>query len=142
MLPLWFSTIARADLFGFVLMALALGMLAGTTTYAAFGTRLSRRFWMTTALIGTTVGFVLMATVISPTWVFAGAAVLGVANSALGAVLGVLQAERIPDGIRGRVLSLQNACLQVAAPAGIGLAGVDAPTPSTPRSPLPDRSTR
>ena len=123
-LPLYFSTIARPDLLGFVLTALALGMLTGTTLFAAIGRRLSRRFWMTTALVGTTVGFSLMATVISPVWVFAGAAVLGVANSALGAVLGVLQAERIPDVVRGRVLSLQNACLQVAAPAGIGLAGV------------------
>jgi MFS family permease len=174
-LPIYFSAIARPDLLGFVLTALALGMLAGTTTFAAFGRRLSRRFWMTTAIIGTTIGFAVMSTVISPAWVFAGAAVLGVANSALGAVLGVLQAEHIPDGVRGRVLSLQNACLQVAAPAGIGLAGVvaeygsplaagvsvlvvwlaivaalvmsraladldAAPTPSTPREPLPDRS--
>jgi len=123
-LPLYFSVIARPDLLGFVLTALALGMLAGTTTFAAIGTRMSPRCWMTTALIGTTVGFLLMATVLSPAWVFAGAAILGVANSALGAMLGVLQAERIPDGIRGRVLSLQNACLLVAAPAGIGLAGV------------------
>ena len=55
---------------------------------------------------------------------FAGAALFGLGNSVLGAVLGVLQAQRIPDGIRGRVLSLQNACLQVAVPAGVGLAGV------------------
>ena len=38
--------------------------------------------------------------------------------------MGVLQAERIPDAVRGRVLSVQNACLQVAAPLGIVLAGV------------------
>jgi MFS family permease len=123
-LPIYFSAIARPDLLGFVLTALALGMLAGTTVFAAIGTRLSRRFWMTAALIGTTAGFALMSTVVSPTSVFAGAAVLGVGNAVLGALVGVLQAERIPDGIRGRVLSLQNACLQVAAPAGIGLAGV------------------
>lgn len=122
-LPLYFSVISRPDLLGFVLTALALGMFVGTTTFAAIGTRMSRKFWMTSALTGTTIGFGLMATLISPVWVFAGAAILGLANSALGAVLGVLQAERIPDGIRGRVLSLQNACLQVAAPAGIGLAG-------------------
>lgn len=35
-----------------------------------------------------------------------------------------MQAERIADAVRGRVLSLQNACLQVAAPAGIGLAAL------------------
>lgn len=123
-LPLYFSVIARPDLLGFVLTALALGMIAGTTAFAAVGTRMPRRFWMSAGLIGTTAGFALMATLVGPAWVFAGAAVLGVANSMLGAVLGVLQAERIPDEIRGRVLSVQNACLQVAVPAGIGLAGV------------------
>lgn len=123
-LPLYFSVISRPDLLGFVLTALALGMIAGTTAFAAVGTRMPRRFWMSAGLIGTTAGFALMATLVGPAWVFAGAAVLGVANSMLGAVLGVLQAERIPDEIRGRVLSVQNACLQVAVPAGIGLAGV------------------
>lgn len=123
-LPLYFSVISRPDLLGFVLTALALGMLAGTTVFAAVGTRMPRRFWMYAGLIGTTAGFALMATLVGPAWVFAGAAVLGVANAMLGAVLGVLQAERIPDEVRGRVLSVQNACLQVAVPAGIGLAGV------------------
>lgn len=123
-LPLYFSVIARPDLLGFVLTALAAGMLLGTTTFAAAGTRRPRRFWVISGLLGTSLGFLLMATLASPAWVFAGAAVLGIANSALGSVLGVLQAERIPDGIRGRVLSVQNAALQVAAPAGIGLAAV------------------
>lgn len=123
-LPLYFTVIARPGLLGFVLTALALGMLIGTTVFAALGTRLTRRFWMTTGLAGTTSGLLLMATVLSPPVVFVGAAVLGWANSSLGAVVGVLQAERIPGNVRGRVLSLQNACLQIAAPTGIGLAGV------------------
>lgn len=123
-LPLYFTAIARPDQLGFVLTALAVGMLVGAAVYSAFGNGLSRRFWMTTALTGTTVGFLLMATLATPAVVFAGAALLGIANAALGAVLGVLQAERIPDEVRGRVLSVQNACLMVAAPAGIGLAGV------------------
>ncbi|MFC7673909.1 MFS transporter [Mycolicibacterium sp. GCM10028919] len=123
-LPLYFSLLARPDLLGFVLTSLAIGMLCGTGTFAAVGPRLPRRLWMTTALLGTTVGFLLIATLISPAVVFAGAALFGVANAILGAVLGVLQAERIPDPVRGRVLGVQNACLQIAGPAGIGLAGV------------------
>lgn len=123
-LPLYFSNISRADLLGFVLTALAVGMFFGTTIFAAIGTKFSRAFWVTSALIGSTVGFLLIATLVSPAVVFAGAALFGVANAALGAVLGVLQAERIPDAVRGRVLSLQNAFLTVAAPAGIGLAGI------------------
>ncbi|MGV9799612.1 MFS transporter [Mycobacterium sp. NPDC003449] len=123
-LPLYFSLLSRPDLLGLVLTALAVGMLCGTAVFAAFGARWSRRFWMTGALIGTTAGFLLMATLASPWVVFAGAALFGIANSALGAVVGVLQAERIADAVRGRVLSLQNASLQLAAPAGIGLCGV------------------
>jgi MFS family permease len=123
-LPFYFSVIQRPDLLGFVLASLAVGMLLGTASFAAAGGRLSRRRWMTLALIGNTAGFLLMATLASPTAVFAGAAVLGLGNSILGSVVGVLQAERISDTIRGRVLSVQNACLQVAAPAGIGICGV------------------
>lgn len=121
-LPLYFNAISRPDLLGFVLTALAVGMFGGTTVFSAAGTRITRRCWMATGLIGTTAGFALMATLLGPAWVFAGAAVLGVASSMLGAVVGVLQAERISHEIRGRVLSVQNACLQVAGPAGIALA--------------------
>ncbi|MEV0614861.1 MFS transporter [Nonomuraea sp. NPDC050404] len=122
-LPLYFSVISRPDLLGFVLTALAAGMLVGAGLYAAVGARMSRRSCMYAGLIGTTAGFVLIATLASPVVVFAGAALAGVANALLGAVTGVLQAERVPEAVRGRVLSLQNAFLQVAAPAGIALAG-------------------
>ncbi|AQA05146.1 MFS transporter [Mycobacterium sp. MS1601] len=123
-LPLYFSDLARPDLLGFVLTALAVGMLIGTSVFALTGTRMSRRFWVSSALIGTTAGFLAMATLASPPVVFAGAGLFGIANASLGAVVGVLQAERIADAVRGRVLSVQNACLQIAAPAGIALAAV------------------
>jgi len=123
-LPLYFTEIERPDLLGFVLTALAVGMLAGTGLFAVFGTRVARRRWVSATLMGSTVGFAAMTTLTTPAAVFAGAAVFGVANACLGAVVGVLQAERIADAVRGRVLSLQNACLQVAAPAGIGLAAL------------------
>lgn len=123
-LPLHFDGIGRPDLLGFVLTALAVGMLCGTSIFAWLGTRVPRRSWFRTAVSGTTVGFLMIATLISPAVVFAGATLLGVSTAVLGAVLGVLQAQRIADGVRGRVLSVQNACLQIAAPAGIGLAGV------------------
>ncbi|BDX30980.1 hypothetical protein TUM20985_15270 [Mycobacterium antarcticum] len=123
-LPLYFSAIARPDLLGFVLTSLAAGMLTGTTIFAIIGANGKRWSWVSAALAGTTAGFVLIATLASPAVVFVGAALLGVAVAVQGAVLGVLQAERIPDAVRGRVLSLQNACLHVATPAGIGLAGV------------------
>jgi MFS family permease len=123
-LPLYFNDIARPELLGFELTALAIGMLAGTGSFAAFGARGPRWCWLAAALIGTTAGFGLIATLTSPAAVFAGAALLGLAVATQGSVIGVLQAERIPDDVRGRVLSLQNACSQVAAPLGVGVAGV------------------
>ncbi|NYD34817.1 MFS transporter [Actinomycetospora corticicola] len=123
-LPVWFTALGRPDLLGLVLTALALGMLVGTAVFTTAGVRGSRGRWTVGALVGTTGGFLAIATLASPVVVLAGAAVLGLSNATLGAILGVLQAERIPDAAHGRVLSLQNALLQVAAPAGIGLAGV------------------
>ncbi|MCD2185926.1 MFS transporter [Actinomycetospora soli] len=123
-LPVWFSALGRADLLGLVLTALALGMLVGTAAFATAGVRGSRGWWTVGALAGTTAGFLTIASLASPVVVLAGAALLGLSNATLGAILGVLQAERIPDATHGRVLGLQNALLQVAAPAGIGLAGV------------------
>lgn len=123
-LPMYFSLLSRPDLLGFVLTALAAGMFSGTVTFALIGARMPRRSSMVAAMLGTTAGFVLIATLASPAVVFAGAALLGVAIAVQGAVVGVLQAELISDEVRGRVLSLQNAGLQVAAPAGIGIAGI------------------
>ncbi|MEJ2871414.1 MFS transporter [Actinomycetospora sp. OC33-EN08] len=123
-LPVYFEAVGRPDLLGLVLTALAAGMLAGTGVFAAVGHRVPRRVWVGTALVGTTAGLATIATLASAWVVLAGAALLGVCNALVGAVLGVLQAERTPEATRGRVLSLQNALLQVAAPAGVGLAGV------------------
>lgn len=123
-LPVWFTALGRPDLLGLVLTALAGGMLVGTTAFATAGVRGSRGRWTAGALVGTTAGLLAIASLASPVVVLAGAVLLGLANATLGAILGVLQAERIPDATHGRVLGLQNALLQVAAPAGIGLAGV------------------
>ncbi|MDL5158843.1 MFS transporter [Actinomycetospora termitidis] len=123
-LPVYFESVVRPDLLGLVLTALAVGMLAGTTVFAAVGSRLPRSVWIAVALLGTTAGLTSIATLVSAPVILAGAALLGVGNAVTGAVLGVLQAERTPEATRGRVLSLQNALLQVAAPAGVGLAGV------------------
>lgn len=74
----------------------------------------------------TTAGFLLMASLLSPALVFAGAAALGLGNALVGAVIGVLQVERTTSAVLGRVLSVKTALLMIAAPVGIGLAGVSA----------------
>ncbi|UYN83556.1 MAG: MFS transporter [Microcella sp.] len=118
-LPVYFTVIEQPGLLGFVLTALAAGMLVGAGTYAAVGHRGSRRVWFVVALGGTTAGFALIAWLPSPAAVFAGAMVVGAASGVLNSVLGVLLIERIPELLRGRVLSSQNAIMTLAAPAGI-----------------------
>ncbi|KIH99565.1 major facilitator transporter [Streptomonospora alba] len=123
-MPVYFDLISRPELLGLVLTVLAAGMLVGATIYSAIGARLSSRTWLSAGFIVTSVGFALMASLLSPAVVFAGAAALGLGNSVVGAVTGVLQVQHVPGALLGRVLSVKTALLTVAAPAGIGLAGV------------------
>ncbi|WP_433869247.1 MFS transporter [Saccharopolyspora sp. CA-218241] len=123
-MPVYFDDIARPELLGLVLTALAAGMLVGATIYGGVGARWPARAWLWAGFAATTVGFVLMASLYSPAVVFAGAAVLGIGNASVGAVTGVLQVQHTPARLLGRVLSVKTALLTVAAPAGIALAGV------------------
>lgn len=125
-LPLYFGLVARPDLLGLVLTALACGMLAGAALYSGIGRRLSSRAALWTGFGVTTTGFLLMASLLSPVVVFAGAAALGLGNAVVGTVIGVLQVQGTTDALRGRVFSVNTALLTIAAPAGIGLAGVTA----------------
>lgn len=118
-LPVYFTVIEQPGLLGFVLTALAAGMLVGAGLFAAIGARGSRRVWFVIGLLGTTVGFALIAWLPTPAVVFAGAVVVGAASGVLNSVLGVLLIERIPELLRGRILSSQNAIMTLAAPAGI-----------------------
>ncbi|MFL1376317.1 MFS transporter [Nocardiopsis protaetiae] len=123
-MPLYFDLIDRPDLLGLVLTALAAGMLGGAALYSGIGRRLSARVWLASGFAVTTAGFLMMASLLGPAVVFAGAAALGAGNAVVGAVIGVLQLERTEAAVLGRVLSVKTAFLMVAAPAGIGLAGV------------------
>ncbi|MFD4638703.1 MFS transporter [Lentzea sp. NPDC058436] len=123
-MPLHFAVIDRPGLLGLVLTALAVGMLGGAALYSAFGGRIPSRVLLPAGLVVTTAGFLLMASLLTPAVVFAGAALLGLGNAVVGAVVGVLQVQRTTDAVRGRVFSVNTALLMVAAPVGIGLAGV------------------
>jgi MFS family permease len=131
-LPLHFSIIERPDLLGLVLTVLAVGMLAGAAAYAGLARRVSPSGWLATGLGLMTVGFLVIATLASVPVIFAGAFVVGVSNAVLGSVLGVLQVQHTPDAARGRVLSVQNAVLYVAAPVGVAGAAfvADAASPT------------
>jgi MFS family permease len=122
-LPVYFTMIGQPGLFGFVLTALAAGMLAGGTLYAVVGTR-RRRGWFLAGLIGSTIGFGIIAALPSVWLVFAGAFVVGFSSGLFGSLIGVLMIERIPERMRGRIMGTQNAIMTAASPVGIVAAAI------------------
>lgn len=123
-MPMYFGVLERPDLLGLVLTALAVGMLVGAALYGAVGARVGARTWIAGGILVTTAGLALMASLLSPAVVLVGAAALGAGNAVVGAVTGVLQLQRTPDVVLGRVLGVRSALMMLAAPAGIALAGV------------------
>lgn len=123
-LPVYFTLVEHPGMLGFVLTALAAGMLVGGTIYAVAGTRGRRRAWFLGGLIGSTLGFGVIAS-LSTVWVvFAGAFLVGVSSGLFGSLLGVLMIERIPEQMRGRIMGTQNAIMTAAPPVGIVAAAV------------------
>jgi MFS family permease len=123
-LPVYFTLIDQPGTLGFVLTALAAGMLVGGTIYAVAGTRGRRRGWFLAGLFGSTIGFGIMAALPSVWIVLAGAFVVGLSSGLFGSLVGVLMIERIPEQMRGRIMGTQNAIMTAAPPVGIVAAAV------------------
>ncbi|ROR72504.1 MFS transporter [Bogoriella caseilytica] len=123
-LPVYFTTEGSPELLGFVLTSLAAGSLLGGLTYTVTGARGRRRVWFVLGICGSAVGLMVVASLAEIWVVFVGAFVLGFFNALFGALISVLNIERIPDEMRGRILGTQNALVPAAAPAGIAGAAV------------------
>lgn len=123
-LPVYFTLVEQPGMLGFVLTALAAGMLVGGTIYAVAGPRGRRRAWFLTGLIGSALGFGIIAALPSARIVFAGAFIVGLSSGLFGSLLGVLMIERIPEQMRGRIMGTQNAIMTAAPPVGIVAAAV------------------
>ena len=123
-LPVYFTGVGQPGTLGFVLTALAAGMLVGATLYAVAGTRGRRRGWFLWGMIGTTVGLGVLASLASVWIVFAGAFLVGLASGLFSSLIGVLMIERIPEEMRGRIMGTQNAITTAAPPLGIVAAAV------------------
>ncbi|CAN5688006.1 MFS transporter [soil metagenome] len=123
-LPVYFTLVERPGMLGFVLTALAAGLLVGGAIYAVAGTKGQRRAWFLTGLLGSTLGFGLFAALSSVWAVFGGAFVVGLASGLFGSLIGVLMIERVPEQMRGRVFGTQNSMMTAAAPVGIVAAAV------------------
>ncbi|WP_454301579.1 MFS transporter [Salana multivorans] len=118
-LPVYFTIVEQPGMLGFVLTALAAGMLIGGAVYAVAGTRGRRRVWFLVGLLLSTLGLGIIATLWSVWVVLAGAFVVGLASGLFGSLLGVLMIERIPEQMRGRIMGTQNAMMTAAPPLGI-----------------------
>ncbi|WP_265523430.1 MFS transporter [Oerskovia flava] len=123
-LPVYFTMIDRPGMLGFVLTALAAGMLLGGGVYAVAGSRGRRRAWYLTGLAGSTVGFAMIAPLSSMWVVLAGAFVVGLFGGLFSSLMGVLMIERIPEDMRGRIMGTQNSIMTAATPVGIIVAAV------------------
>ncbi|MCP2635248.1 MFS transporter [Microbacterium sp. HD4P20] len=123
-LPVYFTLVEQPGMLGFVLSALAAGMLIGGTTYAIAGAPGRRRAWFLAGMLGSTLGFGIIAALPSVWVVFAGAFVVGLSSGLFGSLIGVLMIERIPEQMRGRIMGTQNAIMTAAPAAGIVLAAV------------------
>lgn len=124
-LPVFFTHSGKSSLLGFVLSALAAGLLVGSAIYAVFARRgRGRAGWLFTGLIGTTLGFAVIATLASVPVVLVGAFVVGLMTGLFSSLIGVLTLERIPERLRGRVTGTQHALLTGAPALGIMLAAV------------------
>nr|WP_279591146.1 MFS transporter [Modestobacter marinus] len=123
-LPVYFTLVEQPGMLGFVLTALAAGLLVGGLVYTIAGARGRRRAWFVTGLVGTTLGFALIAPLASVWIVFGGAFVVGLSSGLFSSLIGVLMIERVPEQMRGRVLGTQNAVMTAAPPVGIMAAAV------------------
>lgn len=123
-LPVYFTTEGSPELLGFVLTALAAGSLLGGLIYTMAGKRGSRRAWFVIGICGNAVGFAIVSSLAEIWVVFAGAFVLGFFSSLFGALISVLNIERVPEHMRGRILGTQNALIPAAAPGGIAAAAL------------------
>ncbi|WP_152352145.1 MFS transporter [Brachybacterium subflavum] len=123
-IPVHFAFQNEAGLVGFVLSALAAGLLIGGGLFAVFGTRIPRRGWFTTGVIVVAVGFVVIG-ILGPVWsIFTGAAIVGLGGGCMNAVVGLTFVENVADAERGKVLGAQNAIMTVVPAAGIGVAAL------------------
>lgn len=123
-MPVHFAVQGEPQFVGFVLSALAAGLLVGGGIFAALGHRIPHRVWFIAGLILVAAGFSIIA-ILGPVWsIFAGAVAAGIGGGAMNAVIGLAFVENVPDVQRGTVLGAQNALMVLVPALGIGAAAV------------------
>ncbi len=123
-IPVHFAFQDQAQHVGFVLSALAAGLLIGGGLFAALGDRIPRPVWFIVGIVVVAGGFIVIG-ILGPVWsIFTGAAIVGLGGGSMNAVVGLTFVENIDDAQRGKVLGAQNAVITLVPAAGIGGASV------------------
>ncbi|ATG56243.1 MFS transporter [Brachybacterium ginsengisoli] len=123
-IPVHFAFRGEGEAVGFVLSALAAGMLVGGGVFAAAGARLPRRAWLIAGILVIAAGLAVLATLESTVIVLLGAAIVGLGAGSMNAVVGLTFVEAVDEGRRGTVLGAQNALMTLVPALGIGLASL------------------
>lgn len=119
-IPVHFVFQNEPQFVGFVLSALAAGLLVGGGLFAGFGGQITRRAWFITGVVVVAVGFSVIG-ILGPVWsIFTGAAIVGLGGGCMNAVVGLTFIENVDDSQRGKVLGAQNAIMTLVPAAGIG----------------------
>ena len=123
LLPAWFQAQQAPHLLGAVLMALSLGGITGALAYGQWGGRLGRRVVYLTALIGTALALVVMATLPATPLLLAAAVVIGLLYGPVQPLVSLAAQTRTPPRLRGRVIGVLVASEHAAGPVGYLTAG-------------------
>jgi predicted MFS family arabinose efflux permease len=108
---------------GLMLGAVGGGSILGALAFAAAGGRVSRRAVVCAGFLGITVWYPVAAAFPRVGWLIAAQALAGVCSGPLNPVIQTVLYERVPDGIRGRVLGVVQAAAWLAMPLGVLIAG-------------------
>jgi hypothetical protein len=123
-LPVLASRVYRTPIsLGLMLGALGAGSVAGALAFAAVGGRLSRRGVFTWGFLFVSLWYPVAAAFPPLGILIAAKALSGFASGPLNPVIDTVFFERVPDGMRGRVLGVTQATAWIAMPLGVLLAG-------------------
>ena len=122
-LPVIFQALGQPALLGLTLSVFAVGLIGGSLAYGSVTARVGRRPVFVVALLSSLLGLLGFAVAPIVPVIIGSGALVGLGYGLLNPMLLALVAERVPDGMRGRVLGLQNAGYLAAFPLGALLAG-------------------
>jgi MFS family permease len=97
--------------------------LLGAVVFSAVGHRLPRRATFVVSFVFVSVPYFILSTLPSVPVAVAAMALFGLASSPLNPIIGTVYYERVPPGMRGRVLGVSTAAAYVTLPLGTLVAG-------------------